>query len=79
MALPYTVYERPTYSIVPSNAIWRDPARADIAAILGKNEQDNRRRNLFFPQVLRDARRIGEHYPGLSPDSPEYMDMIRKR
>ena len=27
--LPYTVYERPTYSIVPSNAVWRDPARAD--------------------------------------------------
>ena len=25
--LPYTVYERPSYSIVPSNAIWRDPAR----------------------------------------------------
>jgi hypothetical protein len=28
LALPYTVYERPTYSVVPSNALWRDPARA---------------------------------------------------
>src|SRR3954454_20920290 len=76
LPLPYTVYERPTYSIVPSNAIWRDPARADIAATLRKNEQDHRRRNLFFPQVLRDARRIGEYYPGLSPDSPECMDRL---
>src|SRR6516164_10005249 len=24
LPLPYTVYERPTYSIVPSNAVWRD-------------------------------------------------------
>jgi hypothetical protein len=30
LPLPYTVYERPTYSVVPSNAIWRDPERADI-------------------------------------------------
>src|SRR5690349_5709520 len=29
--LPYTVYERPTYSVVPSNAIWRDPARPEVA------------------------------------------------
>ncbi|PPQ29704.1 CmcJ/NvfI family oxidoreductase [Rhodopila globiformis] len=76
LPLPYTVYERPTYSVVPSNAIWRDPARADAAAILRQNEQDNRRRNLFFPQVLRDARRIGEYYPGLSPNSPECMDRL---
>src|ERR1700734_3538769 len=25
LPLPYTVYERPTYSIVSSNAVWRDP------------------------------------------------------
>src|SRR5271167_3081979 len=41
LPLPYTVYERPSYSIVPSNAVWRDPARADIAAILRKNEGAN--------------------------------------
>src|SRR5882757_6985014 len=76
LPLPYTVYERPSYSIVPSNAIWRDPERADIAAILRQNEQGSRRRNLYFPQVLRDARRIGEYYPGLSPDSPECMDRL---
>ena len=61
---------------MPSNAIWRDPGRADVVAILRKNEADNRRRDLFFPQVLRDARRIGEYYPGLSPDSPECMDRL---
>lgn len=76
LPLPYTVYERPTYSVVPSNALWRDPARADVAEILRKNEEDNRRRNLYFPQVMRDARRIGEYYPGLSPESPECMDRL---
>ena len=76
LPLPYTVHERPTYSIVPSNAVWHDPARADTAAILRQNEKDNRRRDLFFPMVLRDARRIGEYYPGLRPDSPECMDKL---
>src|SRR3954454_19832540 len=76
LPLPYTVFERPTYSVVPSNAVWRDPARADVAAILRKNEQDNRRRDLWFPQMMRDARRIGEYYPGLSPNSPECMDRL---
>src|SRR5260370_39854678 len=76
LPLPYTVYERPTYSVVPSNALWRDPARADIAAILRKNEQGNRRRDLYFRQVMRDARRIGEYYPGLSPNSSECMDRL---
>jgi hypothetical protein len=45
-------------------------------ATLRKNEQDNRRRDLFFPQVLRDARRIGEYHEGLSPISPECMDRL---
>ncbi|MGH7045571.1 MAG: CmcJ/NvfI family oxidoreductase [Stellaceae bacterium] len=76
LPLPYTVYERPSYSVVPSNALWRDPAHADVAAIFHENEQKNRRRDLFFPQVLRDARRIGEYYPGLSPTSPECMDRL---
>ncbi len=76
LPLPYTIYEGPTYSIVPSNALWRDPARADVAAKLRQNEKDNGRRNLFFPQVLRDARRIGEYYPGLSPSTPECMDRL---
>src|SRR3979490_1631578 len=76
LPLPYTVYERPTYSVVPSNAIWRDPATADVAERLRKNEEANRRRDLYFPQVMRDARRIGEYYPGLSPDSPECMDRL---
>ena len=76
LPLPYTVYERPSYSVVPSNAIWRDPARAETAMILRTNERGNRRRDLYFPQVLRDARRIGEYYPGLSPSSPECMDKL---
>jgi len=78
VALPlrYTVYEQPSYSIVPSNALWRDPARAAEARVLRKAEQDIGRRCLYFPQMLRDARRIGEYYPGLSPNSPECMDKL---
>src|SRR5271154_3523039 len=76
LPLPYTVYERPTYSVVTSNALWRDPTRADMAQILRQNEKDNLLRDLYFPQVMRDARRIGESYPGLSPESPECMDQL---
>ena len=76
LPLPYTVYERPTYSVVPSNAVWRDPARADTAALLRQGEKDNQKRDLYFPQVMRDARRIGEYYPGLSPETPESMDRL---
>jgi hypothetical protein len=74
--LAYTVYERPTYSVVRSNAIWHDPAQKEKADMLRKAEGDNRRYNLFFPQVMRDARRIGEYYPGLSPTSAECMDKL---
>ncbi len=76
LPLPYTVYERSTYSVVTSNAVWRDPAREAEANVLGVAEENNRRRSLFFPQVLRDARRIGEYHPGLSPTSPECMDKL---
>jgi hypothetical protein len=76
LPLPYTIYERPTYSVVSSHAIWKDPARADLAGALRQNERDNLRRDLYFPQVMRDARRIGEYHPGLSPESPECMDRL---
>src|SRR5437879_1083702 len=32
--LHYTIYERPSYSVVSSNALWRDPARAAQAKAL---------------------------------------------
>src|SRR6266446_10502003 len=62
VALPlrYTIYEQPSYSIVSSNALWHDPARAADAKALGKEEQDIGSRGLYFPQVLRDARRVEE-------------------
>src|SRR6266851_10259305 len=43
LPLPYTVLEQPSYSIVSSNAIWRDPARAAEAKMLRKEAQDIRR------------------------------------
>jgi len=78
VALPlrYTVNEQPSYSIVPSNVLWRDPAREAEAKALRKEEQDIGRRYLYFPQVLRDARRMEEYHPGLSPNSPECMDKL---
>src|ERR1700733_6340005 len=53
VALPlrYTVYERSSYTVVPSNAIWKDPARADLAEILRSGgELAQRRPELYFPQ-----------------------------
>ena len=78
VALPlrYTVHEEPSYSVVSSNALWRDLSREADAKALRKEEREIPRRCLFFPQVLRDARRIGEYYPGLSPHSPECMDKL---
>ena len=74
--LRYTVDEQPSYSIVSSNALWRDPARKEDAAALRRDERDSVRRCLYFPQVLRDARRIEEFHPGLSPYTPECMDRL---
>ena len=78
LALPlrYTIHKQPSYSVVSSNALWRDPAREADAKALRKDEQDNVRRCLYFPQVMRDARRIEEYYPGLKPNSPECMDKL---
>ena len=76
LPLPYTIYERPSYSVVPSNTIWQDPARKLEADMLRKAEEENRHFNIFFPQVMRDARRISEYHPGVSPESPECMDKL---
>ena len=70
------MFQQPSYSLVTSNALWRDPARAAEAQALRKEEQDAGRRSLYFPQVLRDGRRIAEYYPGLSPNSPACMDKL---
>ena len=78
LALPlrYTVHDQPSYSIVSSNAFWQDPARKAEATAVRKYERDHGRKCLYFPQVMRDARRIGEYYPGLSPNSSECMDKL---
>lgn len=78
IALPlrYSVHEEPSYSVVSSNSLWQDPYREAEANALRKDEHDNVRRCLYFPQVLRDARRIEEYHPGLSPYSPESMDKL---
>ena len=74
--LRYSVDEQPSYSIVSSNALWRDPTRKAEANALRQDERESVRRCLYFPQVLRDARRIEEYHPGLSPYTPESMDRL---
>ena len=74
--LRYTIHERPSYTVVSSNALWRDPARESEANALRQEDEDIERRRLYFPQVLRDARRIEAYYPGLSPYSSECMDKL---
>ena len=78
VALPlrYTIYEQPSYSIVASNAFWRDPTRAAEAKALREEERTIGRWALYFPQVLRDARRMQQYYPGLSPYSAACMDKL---
>ena len=76
LPLPYTVLEQPSYSVVSSNGLWRDPVRAAEAKMLRREGQNIGRECLYFPQVLRDARRIAEYYPGLSPTSAECMDRL---
>ena len=78
LALPmrYTVMEVPSYSVVPSNAIGHDEPRAADAAKLAKDERDNARRSLYFPQVMHDARRISDYHPGISPHSAQCMDKL---
>jgi hypothetical protein len=74
--LRYTVYDQPSYSIVSSNLLWRDPARAAEARALRKEERDVGRRCLYFPHMLHDARRMEEYYPSLSPTSSQCMDKL---
>ncbi len=76
LPLPYTVIEQPSYSIVPSNSLWRDPTREAEAKAFRKEAQDISRGCLYFPQILRDGRRMQEYSPGLSPTSPECMDKL---
>ena len=55
--LRYTIHERPSYTVVTSNALWLDHAREAEANALRKEEQDIEQRRLYFPQVMRDESR----------------------
>jgi len=74
LPLRYTALELPSYVVVSSHALWQDPARQAEAELLRQGETDLSQRCLYFPHVLRDARRIEDDHPGLSPESPECMD-----
>lgn len=76
LPLRYSIDDRPVYTVVNSNALWRDPSRAAQAEKLRRENDEIERRRLYFPETLRDARRIEQYYPGLSPDSPECMDKL---
>ena len=53
LALPlhYTIFNAPSYSVVPSNAIWNDPDRRADADNLAKEERDNARRSLYLSLI----------------------------
>ena len=76
LPMRYTVFEHPSYSVVPSNALWHDPRRENDARALREDEMANNRRCLYFPQLMRDARRIETYHPGLDPTTPECMDTL---
>ncbi len=76
LPLRYTIDERPVYNVVTSNSLWQDPSRAHDAELLRQEDKDIEERRLYFPQTLRDARRIEEYHPGISPYSPESMDKL---
>ena len=76
LPLRYTVYEHPSFAVVSSNHIWRDPARRRQAELLRRAEDNNARRTLYFPQVVRDARRIGENPGSPCVTTPECMDRL---
>ena len=74
--LRYTVSELPSYTIVPSNAFWRDPKNTKQIEAIRKEQFDTTRRALYFPQILRDVRRLEEIHPGLNPNTPDCMDKL---
>ena len=75
LPLRYTVYEHPSYSVVSSNHLWQDPTRRKEADLLRQAEENLWKRSLYFPQVVRDARRIKES-AGVSVTTPESMDRL---
>jgi hypothetical protein len=72
----YSVKEEPSYSIVSSNALWKDPSKAEEQNLLRKDERDNGRTALYFPQTMRDVRQLEKYRPGLKPNSQESMDKL---
>ena len=78
LPLPYTVYERPSYSVVPSNAIWRDPARAETAMILRTNERGNRRAGPLFPAGATRCAADRRVLPGPLAEQPRMHGQARR-
>ena len=76
LPLPYTVLERPrTRSCRPTRSGGTRCARLRQKCCARKRRTSDGNA-FYFPQVLRDARQIGEYYPGLSPTSPACMDKL---
>ena len=76
MPLRYTVSELPSYTIVPSNAFWHDPKNTKQIEAMRKEQSDTARRALYFPQILRDVRRVEEIHSGLKPNTSDCMDKL---
>ena len=73
--LRYTVNEHPSYSIVPSNALWKDEGRATDANLLRQDERAEVYRCLYFSGAARCSPHSGV-LPEISPYSAESMDRL---
>lgn len=75
--LRYSVFEEPSYAVVPSYRVWSDKSREAEQHAFRENEVGNGRRALYYPQMIRDARRITEQlHPRLNPNTAECMDKL---
>ena len=72
LPLRYTINENPSWSVVPSNALWHDPSRADDAAKLKKVDDPPKHisrlpngvsieSNAVLPTTMRDMGSIRSH------------------
>jgi hypothetical protein len=69
--LSYNVHEEPSYSMVPSHQIWEDEPEKmkELMRSYGPS-------SLYFPQLMRDGRRVASYRPHLKIDTLQAFDEL---
>ena len=70
LPLPYTIYERPSYSVVPSNAIWRIRRARTSRRSCARASRATGGRTFISRRCYAMRGASGGYYPGLSPNRP---------